>query len=254
VPHPGGANHPRLVTVYPKVHDNVAVSRVAAWETQSSATLYFADGRVLTSKNDAADLPACPTPNVVLGATNPIAPWLKQHFLIFRTWRLTRPLPEPAGALADYFTKRGSGLNFAQARFVATGTGLFGAKPGVWVVPGSSGVCVLDALQNGICGPRSGYRYVHSRNCSPYCGSASPESGGFRVSSRDDHGRNMYSGFVPDGNRTVAIVLANGTTKTVPVVGNVYSITVKGRAVSLIDKDVTGRREQFTLYANANQF
>lgn len=85
VPHPGGAKHPRVVTVYPKVRDNVAVSRVATWETQSSATLYFADGRVLTSNNEATDLPACPAPKVVLGATNPIAPWLKHHFVIFRT-------------------------------------------------------------------------------------------------------------------------------------------------------------------------
>jgi hypothetical protein len=193
-------------------------------------------------------------PTVIIGARNPIAPWLKQHFAVFRTSRLTRPLAEPRGTRSEYFAARGFGLNFAKARFVTTGTGLFGAKPGVWLVPGSSGVCVLDALQNGVCGPRSGYRDVHTQHCAPYCGSASPESGGFRVSSRDDSGRNMYSGLVPDGNRTVVIVLANGTRETVPVTDNVYSVTVKGRAVGLLDKDSAGHRERFTLYANDNQF
>jgi hypothetical protein len=59
VPHPGGVKHRPPLTVYPSVRDNVAVADIGPWETQSSATLSFADGRLLTSKDEAASLPVC---------------------------------------------------------------------------------------------------------------------------------------------------------------------------------------------------
>jgi hypothetical protein len=240
VRHPGGERHRRYLTIHPAVHDNVAVAQIAPWETQAGATLYIRGGRVLTSKNEAADLPVCGVSSVVLGAKNPIAPWLKQHFGIFRASRATRPLSEPeSGDAAGYFKRQGLGLNFAQTRFVATGTGLFGAKPGVWAVPGTIGACLIYGPPAGLgtCGAR-----------------ISVESGGFYFSGRDYHGHNMYSGLVPDGNRTVSIVLADGARRKVAVADSLYSLTVTGQAVALIDKDATGQRRRFRLNANANQF
>ena len=240
VRHPGGEKHRRSLTVHPAVYDNVAVAQIPPWETLAGATLYFRGGRVLTSKNEAADLPVCHVSSVILGAKNPIAPWLEQHLAIFRASRATRRLAEPeSGDAAGYFRRQGLRLNFERARFVATGTGLFGAKPGIWAVPGTTGACLIYGPPAGLgtCGP-----------------GIVVESGGFYFSGRDYRGHNMYSGLVPDGNRSVSIVLADGARRNVAVVDNVYSLTVTGQAVALIDKDATGQRRRFRLYANANQF
>jgi hypothetical protein len=240
VPHKGAPKHPPFVTVYPTLRDNVAVSTIPPWLTQASASLYFTDGSALTSKDEVVNLPICREREVLLGAKNPIAPWLKQHFAVFRPSHLARPLPEPEGPDgAGYFAKRGFRLDFTRARVIDTGAGLFGAKPDVWVVPGASGVCLIYGPPAGLgtCG-----------------GQPILDSGGFWFSGRDHHDHNMYTGLVPDGNRTVSIVLAGGVTKTVPVLANVYSVTVTGRAVALIDKDATGQQERFPLYTNANQF
>jgi hypothetical protein len=180
-----------------------------------------------------------------LGANHPIAPWLKQHFAIFRTSWHTRPMSLSHLMFEEAFAWRHLGLNFAQARFVHTGTGLPGGPPGesgVWVVPGTRGVCVMN-------GPGVG------GTCSGRGEPAPPDSGGFRFVAGDSHARHVvYGGLVPDGNRSVSIVLANGTTKTVPVVANVYSITVKGRAVTLTDKDAAGHLEKFRLSLKVSEF
>lgn len=245
-----GKKPAQLVTVYPEVRNNVAATPVGLYEVQPSATWQLANGQILTSADESANLPECRSPMVVPGATHPVAAWLKQYFAVFRTPRLTRPMAIDPLEFREAFTWQRLGLNFAQARFVATGTGLLGAKPGVWVVPGSRGVCLLDAVGNGMCAPRAGYpdRLYGSVQW------PAPESGGFRVSSRDLHGKNMYSGLVPDGNRTVSVVLADGTVKTVRVVDNVYSITVRGRAIAVIDVDAAGHPRRFPLFVNDNQF
>ena len=48
-------------------------------------------------------------------------------------------------------------------------------------------------------------------------------------------------GLVPDGNPTVTIVLAGGTRKPFPVIDDVYEITVPGRPVAVINRDIAGR-------------
>jgi hypothetical protein len=237
----GGADHAHTSAIWPRVRNNVAAAIPA--ENPSSATWYFADGRVLTSRHEPA-LSGCPPPSATRGANNPIVPWLKQHFAILRTTRLKRPMSLSRLMFDQAFAWRHLGLNFAQARFVQTGTGLPADKigPGVWVVPGSRGVCVM--LAPGVGG-----------TCSGPGQPASPDSGGLRFVAGDLHARHLlYGGLVPDGNRTVAIVLANGTTRTVPVVDNLYSITVSGRAVALIDRDSAGHRERFRLSLTRYEF
>jgi hypothetical protein len=48
-------------------------------------------------------------------------------------------------------------------------------------------------------------------------------------------------GLVPDGNRSVTVVLAGGVTRSVRVINNVYSFTVD-RRVTVIAKDAAGHR------------
>jgi hypothetical protein len=52
---------------------------------------------------------------------------------------------------------------------------------------------------------------------------------------------------VPDGNRTVTIVLADGARKALPVIDNVYEATVPGRIVAIINKNTAGRTERHAL-------
>jgi hypothetical protein len=46
---------------------------------------------------------------------------------------------------------------------------------------------------------------------------------------------------VPDGNSTMTVVLAGGGRKTFPVIDNVYEVTVRGRPVAIINRDIHGR-------------
>ena len=48
-------------------------------------------------------------------------------------------------------------------------------------------------------------------------------------------------GLVPDGNQTVTIKLANGATKTVRVIDNVYAVTLTTRPNTLVAKDAYGQ-------------
>lgn len=100
--------------------------------------------------------------------------------------------------------------------------GLSGSRPGVdtsaavfaggtypvWVVPGSTEVCLI----NGSTGPGD----VPGGLCSP----TSEVSHGLAVSDGS-----IVFGLVPDGNTSVKVTNSDGTTESVPVVNNVYEIT-----------------------------
>jgi hypothetical protein len=52
-------------------------------------------------------------------------------------------------------------------------------------------------------------------------------------------------GLVPNGNKTVTLLLSNGARQTVPVVDhNVYEATVPGRVVAIIARNTSGKLEQ----------
>lgn len=242
------ADHAQIDAISPDTRDNVAVANVLSGERVfiATATWQLADGRVLTSNKERFGSNTCPAPSVVLGAHRQIARSLQEDFMIFRSSRLTRSLAL-SGSYKDYFASLKSlGLNFAEARFVPTSAGLRGAA-GVWVVPGGHGLCLMEGTArqyqggNGIC-------------TSDASRSTSPQSGGARFSVRDGGGRNTYVGLVPDGNPTVAVLLATGAVETVPVVDNVYSFTTRGRAVALIDKNAAGQLVRFALHVNSNMF
>jgi hypothetical protein len=69
----------------------------------------------------------------------------------------------------------------------------------------------------------------------PLSGPASALSGGTITSESGPHQETVW-GLVPDGNPAVTAVLADGTSRTVRVIDNVYSITVTGKVTAIIGK------------------
>lgn len=113
-------------------------------------------------------------------------------------------------------------LNYWQTRYVASVTGLDGR--GLWITPGSRGLCISDP-QAGAC-----------------CPLTNQATDGFVGAGTSGAHEQTVAGLVPDGNRTVTLVLADGSRRTVPVVDhNVYEATVRGRVVAIINRDAAGR-------------
>lgn len=78
----------------------------------------------------------------------------------------------------------------------------------LWVVPGANKICVEDATYAGVCGTVS-----------------SADSGSLIMLTGDANGAHTVIGLVPDGNSSVALHHPDGSTSTVPVVNNVYSVS-----------------------------
>ena len=164
------------------------------------------------------------TQALAASAREPIAAALVEHFAIFR-----RPVPPPASIkplprrAAVVIANQGYGLNVTQARFVP-----YPGTPGYWVIPGSQGISMAQIRPHGDGG---GGNVPVSMAL----------SGGMITTTCCNPGETVW-GLVPDGDRTVTVVLAGAATRTVPVIDNVYSITVTGRITAIIAKDAGGRR------------
>ena len=156
----------------------------------------------------------------------PIAPSLRAHFALFRTVAPTTPIQNPAmppnGAYGG--SVGAMRLNYWQARYVRGVTGLGGR--GLWVTPGALGVCVYP--------PIGGW-------CRPIDRRSDPSSGGFSGGNTFGNGEQTINGLVPDGNRTVTLVMASGPRIRASVTDNVYEAIVHGRIVAIIDHDAAGR-------------
>lgn len=183
-------------------------------------------GRLLTSVHSGAQRRA--------GKRSGIAPSLVAHFSVFRRARsAVKSEALPAGPPAS-LSAMPWGLDVANARFVQIGDPV-GAN-GVWVVPGSRGLCIIDPTNGGTCGGLSG--------------PASPDSGGFRVTSSTETAETV-TGLAPDGNSTVSVALADGNTMTVPVVNNIYSVTLNGSTATAVTvRDASGNATTFPLTAS----
>jgi hypothetical protein len=218
------------VTVHPEIKNNIAVADATSSAGLSTATWYGPDGRVIASLSPIAQQNAEQARALAASARDRIAAALIEHFAIFR-----RPVPPPAtikqppkriavAAIGNYGYNQDNGyrLNVAQARFVP-----YPGTTGFWVIPGSRGVGIANGTYGG--------------GANPLSGPGSALSGGMIGTSFGSHGETVH-GLAPDGNRTVTVVLAGGATRTVPVIDNVYSITLHPQAVSVIMKDSAGRR------------
>lgn len=154
---------------------------------------------------------------------------LTMHFKLFRVnaAHAADAIGTPARP-ADLGDVPGFGTDPSQAHYVQVQSGF-----GVWVVPGSAGVCMFVPVSL----PRG---TIYRGRCNTV---AAADSGGFR-GIVGQPGSRIAFGLVPDGNSSVTVTHTDGSTTTTPVDGNVYatsadnleSITVhdaSGHTVSL---------------------
>ena len=226
--------HAHVTAVHAAVRSNLAIVRFTQPEELASrVTWYAASGRPIAVYNAPAEQARqlrADQSAIAASDDRPIARSLLAHFKLFRSPKSPMTGPAlPIGIAAEYATQRG-GLNVGLARFVAvsdTEPPTEGYPHGVWVIPGSRTLCFEDTEFAGGCS-------------SSLTGRGSPESGSLSMTSADN-GTYWITGIVPDGNPTVLLKLSDGTTKTVGVIDNVYSLATKTRAIALTAKNATGR-------------
>jgi hypothetical protein len=184
-----------------------------------------------------------------------VARSLRREFRVLRAPRArTTSIAVPAAERA-FLAQDSHGLNVADAVWVAPRGGR-----GTWVVPGTNGVCLLDAQFTQVCQSLSG--------------PGSPGSGGFAAidgppvapdQTVTQTGPNSYkvklvggagatpagtytvTGLVPDGNSKVELTLHNGETATAQVTDNVYSTQVQSAPASVTVNNAAGQTVTQTL-------
>jgi hypothetical protein len=200
---------------------------------------YAADGRLIASKDLAAQRARqqhTDADAIAASDKRPIAPSLLKHFALFRNPKTaSESLAMPENIAAQYAQQPG-GLNVVATRFVRlpeTEPPVRGYPHGIWVIPGMHGVCDMDTQLAG--------------GCSDLGGKDAPLSGGFFGTSIGV-GTEWLTGIAPDGNHTVLVMLANGDSRTVPVIDNVYSVAIKGTRVSAVRlRTAAGAKIEFTV-------
>lgn len=165
--------------------------------------------------------------DVARSAEVTVAPALRRTFGVLRRYAVrasvdtpvtATPVALPDGVASAVATNGLVNVNVTDAQFEPVPNG------GVWVVPGSDGMCIL-----------SGASYVTV--CAP---SANAEDGAVRTGDAGSDGKLDYVfGLVPDGNSTVTVTSADGSRQAVPVVGNVYEATGTD-LVAVTDKTAAG--------------
>lgn len=208
----------------------------------TKATWYASNGHVIRSFNIEPQLARAQQGQeraIAQTARRPIAPSLLAHFRLFRLPKATVGGPNapalPLNPAVGYVDQQGYSLNVEQARFIplrGTPPSSNGLPHGIWVIPGSDGLCLQDT-NNG-------------SGCGTLIGPGSPDSGR-DVMTTTDNGMEWVIGIAPDGNKTVSVVLSNGTVKTVPVIDNAYAVAINGRAVKLISKNAAGHTTSMPL-------
>jgi hypothetical protein len=219
----------RLITVYPTVRNNVALAPVARQQgLLARVTWYDANGHVVQTFNAAAER-ARRTREIerAISASSRrrVAPALITSLTVLRAPRRAGSPRLPSGTAAAMAEQGSYGLNITQARFV-TADG-----HGFWLVPGTSGVCLSGPSPSGLTG----------------CNTVKAVEDGGLVGGTAGPGWGMLEGVAPDGNPTISIVLSNGQTKHVPVIDNVYAVTVHVKPTALIVRNAAGRLRRLTL-------
>ena len=140
-----------------------------------------------------------------------VAPRLDQMFAVLHSNSLSahraavgasQPLPPNVEA----------GMSARPGRDVGSAVFTGGTYP-TWVVPGSTEVClVIGAI---------GRRGVPGSTCAPVVDAEA----GLTLMTETDSGQPLVLGLAPNGNASVKVTYADGTTASVPVSNNVYEIT-----------------------------
>jgi hypothetical protein len=217
------------VTVYPRVANNVAVAEAENSEGYlASATWYGANGNVIASFSDNNRIIGqhrAAEQVIARSARNPIAPGLAADYSVF-----ANPVPSPAfvkeppvRAAVEIVDHNPYGLNVARARLVPQRSGQT-----LFAVPGRHGFSVVFEW--------------YAQASGPVAGSHSALSDGLMVVLRSGRRTETIGGLVPNGNRTVTVVVGGGRRWTSRVVDNAYQILVTGRITNVIERNAAGQR------------
>jgi hypothetical protein len=243
-----GQKPAKPVAVYPKIHDNIAVSKAMMGQYPlRSATWYGAGGQVIASYSDASWIDRENHFNAVTQAAldasyrQQLAPSLRAHFAVARLPRLQG---FAAGGIsrnlaAKIVERNPYGLNVAYAQFVPYGGArhiALGTKRGAFVIPGSRGACLSGSNFDGSVLP--GFSCVRLQRV---------DSGSFHVTTESAGGSRMVVGLVPDGNATVTMLLADGARRTAPVFDSVWSLALPTGSATLLVKNAAGQLVEFAL-------
>jgi hypothetical protein len=218
---------PRHITVWPTVHDNVALGRLAPRPAfyMDQATWYGANGRVISSFPPSPD-PYSKTRKFKrafeASLQQRVAPVLLRHFAVLTSPHVSGYPGLDLADVAALIEPNPLGLNTRRERFVVNTS--VAAK--VFVVPGSQGIAL---------------RYVSPLNGQAEGGTSDALSGSLFVEGPRVYGHRTVIGLAPDGNRTVTVLLRNGRRRTARVVHNVYSIVVPASARTIVLRNAAGR-------------
>jgi hypothetical protein len=218
-----------VITVYPRIENNVALASPRDVEGYlATATWYGSNGRVIASFSDRKQILSQQLGYelaIARSARNSTAPQLANTYSVFRT-----PTPRPASIQQPYeqwaaaaVARNSYRLNVAQARLIPLKN-----LTGFWAVPGSRGFAILD-------GPSTIAKGAIS-------GSGSALSDGLMLLLRIGPRVEQVIGLVPDGNRTVTVVVGGGRRWTVKVLDNAYVATVTGKVKYVIETNAAGQR------------
>lgn len=106
------------------------------------------------------------------------------------------------------------GMDRAQPEMEPSSAAFAGGTYPTWVVPGVNHICLVLGTTGANSVPSSS------------CGSASSaEQHGLVISTEDEAGTPVIVGLVPNGSSVVKVTNADGTSKSVSVVDNVYEVT-----------------------------
>ena len=242
----------------PRSRARFPVGLAAHWKLVLSAAITFcvcAFGGALASGAISPRPQSTPADRrqIMMSERRAVAPSLVHHFAVFR-----HPTGRKAAVAADsheltvtpaqaaWLSGSSFDLDTADAAWITPPGG-----PGVWVVPGTNGACIITQRDVQYCGGLGG---PGSPDTGGFFGMDGPAGGSdekieqtgpnsYKVkltSSAPPSGTYTLYGLVPDGNASVTISLVDGASFSAPVKDNVYSIQVPGPPAAISDVDADG--------------
>lgn len=164
-----------------------------------------------------------------------VAPSLFHSFAVFGAHPASTG-PTLSAFSEMWLTSEPYGLNVGNARWVPTA--------GVWVVPGSSGVCVEDATYTDMCQSSAGAHSVANGGLiwttQGGASAPAPRPGRGPIAPGAATGPITVGGLAPDGNASVAVTMEGGAVVNVPVSQNVYMLTTTDDPVSVALRTAAG--------------
>lgn len=196
------------MTLASRTHSPASVARL-----RNDVALLLGHRKAVVVGHASKFSPLSPRAALLRSSKIAVEPSLLRYFALFRAARSARVNADAIGSQssastlapddAAWLAEANPTLNVAQAQFSESG--------GVWIIPGSTKVCIFSAASGGwaVCDSAStGVRPV--------------TAGGLFMTTGPYPEQNRIVGLAPDGNTSVTVSFSNGSSQTVPVLDNVY--------------------------------